>query len=55
MQSNAALGNKWHPHAIFQHANAGAVPWEVAIHALVVESIQRDKAISMSTSNLERP
>ncbi|KAJ7126259.1 hypothetical protein C8R44DRAFT_618510, partial [Mycena epipterygia] len=45
MQSNAARGNKWHLHAIFQHTvNAGAVPWEVAIHALVVEAIRRDEA-----------
>jgi hypothetical protein len=32
-------------YSIFQHTvNAGAVPWQVAIHALVVESIRRDEA-----------
>ncbi|KAJ7486671.1 hypothetical protein FB451DRAFT_1126922 [Mycena latifolia] len=44
MQTNAARGNKWHLYAIFQHTvNAGAVPWQVAIHALVVEAIRRDE------------
>ncbi|KAJ6548667.1 hypothetical protein B0H19DRAFT_952560 [Mycena capillaripes] len=45
MQRNAALNNKWHLSAIFQHSvNAGAVSWQVAIHALVVEAIRRDEA-----------
>ncbi|KAF8193863.1 hypothetical protein K438DRAFT_1514658, partial [Mycena galopus ATCC 62051] len=45
MQKNAAQGNRWHLNAIYQHAvNAGAIPWEMAIHALVVESIRRDEA-----------
>ncbi|KAJ7166876.1 hypothetical protein C8R46DRAFT_899297 [Mycena filopes] len=45
MQHFAALGNRWHLYAIFQHTvNAGAVPWQVAIHALVVEAIRRDEA-----------
>ncbi|KAJ7034459.1 hypothetical protein C8F04DRAFT_956519 [Mycena alexandri] len=45
MQHYAALANKWHLYAIFQHTiNAGAVPWQVAIHALVVEAIRRDEA-----------
>ncbi|KAJ7131166.1 hypothetical protein C8R44DRAFT_665016 [Mycena epipterygia] len=43
MQRHAAQGNRWHLYAIFQHTvNAGAVPWQVAIHALVVEAIRRD-------------
>ncbi|KAJ6555239.1 hypothetical protein B0H10DRAFT_2123212 [Mycena sp. CBHHK59/15] len=45
MQTKAALGNRWHLYAIFQHSvNSGAVPWQVAIHALVVEAIRRDEA-----------
>ncbi|KAJ7197763.1 hypothetical protein GGX14DRAFT_374710 [Mycena pura] len=45
MQLDAAKNNKWHLYAIFQHTvNAGAVPWQVAIHALVVEAIRRDEA-----------
>ncbi|KAJ7729926.1 hypothetical protein B0H16DRAFT_1330179 [Mycena metata] len=45
MQHYAALANRWHLYAIFQHTvNAGAVPWQVAIHALVVEAIRRDEA-----------
>ncbi|KAJ7226715.1 hypothetical protein GGX14DRAFT_347926 [Mycena pura] len=45
MQTHAARGNKWHLYAIFQHTvNAGAVPWQAAIHALVVEAIRRDEA-----------
>ncbi|KAJ7611979.1 hypothetical protein DFH06DRAFT_1243813 [Mycena polygramma] len=45
MQTHAAHENKWHLHAIFQHTvNAGAVPWQVTIHALVVEAIRRDEA-----------
>ncbi|KAJ6626144.1 hypothetical protein B0H10DRAFT_1999200 [Mycena sp. CBHHK59/15] len=38
MQTKAALGNRWHLYAIFQHSvNSGAVP-------LVVEAIRRDEA-----------
>ncbi|KAJ6577857.1 hypothetical protein B0H19DRAFT_931830 [Mycena capillaripes] len=45
MQTNAAEGNRWHLNAIFQHSvNAGAIPWQVAIHAMVVEAIRRDEA-----------
>ncbi|KAJ6475921.1 hypothetical protein C8R47DRAFT_661337 [Mycena vitilis] len=45
MQTHAAHENKWHLHAIFQHTvNAGAVPWQVAIQAMVVEAIRRDEA-----------
>ncbi|KAF7355959.1 HET domain-containing protein [Mycena venus] len=45
MQTNASRGNKWHLYTIFQHTvNAGAVPWQVAIHALVVKSVRRDEA-----------
>ncbi|KAJ6453134.1 hypothetical protein C8R45DRAFT_1039688 [Mycena sanguinolenta] len=45
MQKHAAEGNRWHLNAIYQHTvNAGAVPWQVAIHALVVEAIRRDEA-----------
>ncbi|KAJ7064033.1 hypothetical protein C8F01DRAFT_984219, partial [Mycena amicta] len=45
MQHHAALANKWHLYSIFQHSNnAGSVPWQSAIHALVVEAIRRDEA-----------
>ncbi|KAF7358993.1 HET domain-containing protein [Mycena sanguinolenta] len=45
MQKHAAEGNRWHLNAIYQHTvNAGTVPWQVAIHALVVEAIRRDEA-----------
>ncbi|KAF7369879.1 HET domain-containing protein [Mycena sanguinolenta] len=45
MQKHACEGNRWHLNAIYQHTvNAGAVPWQVAIHALVVEAIRRDEA-----------
>ncbi|PBK95894.1 hypothetical protein ARMGADRAFT_989802 [Armillaria gallica] len=45
MQSQAARSNRWHLYAIMQHsANAGSVPWQNAIHALVVEAIVRDLA-----------
>ncbi|KAJ6548664.1 hypothetical protein B0H19DRAFT_191535, partial [Mycena capillaripes] len=45
IQTNATQGNRWHLNAIFQHSvNAGAVPWQVAIHAMVVEAIRRDEA-----------
>ncbi|KAF7369894.1 HET domain-containing protein [Mycena sanguinolenta] len=45
MQKHAAEGNRWHLNAIYQHTvNAGAVPWQVAIHAMVVEAIRRDEA-----------
>ncbi|KAF7369881.1 HET domain-containing protein [Mycena sanguinolenta] len=45
MQKHAAEGNRWHLNAIYQHSvNSGAVPWQVAIHALVVEAIRRDEA-----------
>ncbi|KAF8168838.1 hypothetical protein K438DRAFT_1615949 [Mycena galopus ATCC 62051] len=45
MQTQAAHGDRWHLYAIFQHTvNAGAVPWQSAIHALIVEAIRRDEA-----------
>ncbi|KAK0480378.1 hypothetical protein IW261DRAFT_1399209, partial [Armillaria novae-zelandiae] len=45
MQTNAAQENRWHLYAIMQHsANSGSVPWQNAIHALVVEAITRDQA-----------
>jgi hypothetical protein len=45
MEKNAAEGKRWHLNAIYRHTvNAGAVPWQVAIHALVVECIRRDEA-----------
>ncbi|KAJ7724368.1 hypothetical protein B0H16DRAFT_1785977, partial [Mycena metata] len=45
MQHYAALATRWHLYAIFQHTvNAGTVPWQVAIHAPVVEAIRRDEA-----------
>ncbi|KAJ7709128.1 hypothetical protein B0H16DRAFT_1631867 [Mycena metata] len=45
MQKHAAQGQKWHLYAIFQHTiNTGAVPWQAAIHALIVEAIRRDEA-----------
>ncbi|KAK0480391.1 hypothetical protein IW261DRAFT_1399216, partial [Armillaria novae-zelandiae] len=45
MQANAAHENRWHLYAIMQHsANAGSVPWQNAIHALVVEAITRNLA-----------
>ncbi|KAJ7029530.1 hypothetical protein C8F04DRAFT_1116152 [Mycena alexandri] len=44
MQTNAALAKRWHLYAVYQHSvNAGAVPWQLAIHALVVEAIRRDE------------
>ncbi|TDL21344.1 hypothetical protein BD410DRAFT_685345, partial [Rickenella mellea] len=45
MQRNAAKDRRWHLYAIMQHAsNSGTVPWQVAIHALLVEAILRDEA-----------
>ncbi len=44
MQSQAALGNRWHLYSIMQHSvNAGSVAWQNAIHALVVEAIIRNR------------
>ncbi|KAJ7729451.1 hypothetical protein B0H16DRAFT_1330394 [Mycena metata] len=45
MQTNAAKHNKWHSFAMFQHfVNAGSIPWQQAVHALIVEAIRRDEA-----------
>ncbi|TDL21333.1 hypothetical protein BD410DRAFT_683730, partial [Rickenella mellea] len=45
IQAKAAEGRQWHLYAIMQHAsNSGTVPWQVAIHALLVEAILRDEA-----------
>ncbi|KAK0480380.1 hypothetical protein IW261DRAFT_1399212, partial [Armillaria novae-zelandiae] len=53
MQANAAHENRWHLYAIMQHsANAGSVPWQNAIHALVVEAITRDGAGGSEKHNL---
>ena len=43
IQAHAAVAKHWHLYAIMQHAaNSGTVPWQVAIHALIVEAIRRD-------------
>jgi hypothetical protein len=43
LQAQAGLSKSWHLYAIMQHAsNSGTVPWQVAIHALLVETIRRD-------------
>ncbi|KAJ7652419.1 hypothetical protein DFH06DRAFT_1093960 [Mycena polygramma] len=45
IQNRAAMGDQWHLYAIYQNSlNSGAVPWQVAIHSLVVEAIRRDEA-----------
>jgi hypothetical protein len=45
MQACAAEAKQWHLYNIMQHAtNSGAVPWQSAIHSLVVEAIRRDEA-----------
>ncbi|KAJ6494361.1 hypothetical protein C8R45DRAFT_824530 [Mycena sanguinolenta] len=45
LQTNAAREKRWHLYAIFQHgSNAGSVPWQLAIQALVVEAILRDES-----------
>jgi hypothetical protein len=45
IQTNAAVAKHWHLSAIMLHtANSGTVPWQVAIHALIVEVLRRDKA-----------
>ncbi|KAJ7877640.1 hypothetical protein B0H13DRAFT_1631619 [Mycena leptocephala] len=44
IQYQAAIGNQWHLYAIYQNSvNSGAVPWQLAIHALVAEAIRRDE------------
>lgn len=43
MQAHATENEKWHLYNIMQHAtNSGAVPWQSAIHSLIVEAIRRD-------------
>ncbi|KAF5348905.1 hypothetical protein D9756_009810 [Leucocoprinus leucothites] len=45
MQARAAEKKMWHLYNIMQHVtNSGGVPWQSAIHSLVVEAIRRDKA-----------
>lgn len=45
MQACAAEAGMWHLYNIMQHAtNSGAIPWQSAIHSLVVEAIRRDEA-----------
>jgi hypothetical protein len=45
MREQAEWDKRWHLYAIMQHiTHAGSVPWQVAIHALVVETIRRDLA-----------
>ncbi|KIJ45922.1 hypothetical protein M422DRAFT_206583, partial [Sphaerobolus stellatus SS14] len=44
MQREAEKARQWHLYSIMQHAtNSGAVTWQSAIHALIVEAIIRDK------------
>ena len=45
MREQAERSGRWHLYAVMQHStNTGSVPWQVAIHALVVEIIRRDIA-----------
>ncbi|KIJ45917.1 hypothetical protein M422DRAFT_46490 [Sphaerobolus stellatus SS14] len=45
MQAEAEKAKRWHLYSIMQHAsNSGAVTWQNAIHALVVEAILRDES-----------
>ncbi|KAF7336165.1 HET domain-containing protein [Mycena venus] len=45
VQTKAAFGNQWHLYAIYQNSlNSGSIPWQIAIHSLVVEAIRRDEA-----------
>jgi hypothetical protein len=44
IEGKAAEENNWHLYAIMQHSsNSGAVPWQAAIHSLIVEVIRRDE------------
>ncbi|KAK7039246.1 hypothetical protein VNI00_010151 [Paramarasmius palmivorus] len=44
MMHEAAIANKWHLHAILRQSNnSGSDTWQMAIHALIVEAIKRDK------------
>lgn len=45
IQEEAASEKRWHLYSIMQHgSNSGAVSWQAAIHALVVEAMLRDEA-----------
>ena len=45
LRVQAERKGRWHLHAIMQQStSSGSVPWQVAIHALVVEVIRRDIA-----------
>uniref|UniRef100_A0A0W0EVD5 Heterokaryon incompatibility domain-containing protein n=1 Tax=Moniliophthora roreri TaxID=221103 RepID=A0A0W0EVD5_MONRR len=44
MMHHAAIANKWHLHAILRQSNnSGSDTWQMAIHALIVEAIRRDR------------
>jgi hypothetical protein len=52
MQACAAEAKHWHLYNIMQYAtNSGAVPWQSAIHSLVVEAIRRDEADNFHAHN----
>ncbi|EEB94394.1 hypothetical protein MPER_06797, partial [Moniliophthora perniciosa FA553] len=44
MMYEAARAKKWHLHSILRHStNSGGDTWQMAIHALIVEAIRRDR------------
>ncbi|KAJ3563949.1 hypothetical protein NP233_g8610 [Leucocoprinus birnbaumii] len=44
IQACASRAERWHLYNIMQHAtNSGAIPWQSAIHSLLVEAIRRDE------------
>ncbi|EEB98486.1 hypothetical protein MPER_01994 [Moniliophthora perniciosa FA553] len=44
MMHHAAIAHKWHLHAILRQSNSsGSDTWQMAIHALIVEAIRRDR------------
>ncbi|KAK7029466.1 hypothetical protein VNI00_014499 [Paramarasmius palmivorus] len=46
MMHHAALASKWHLHSILrQSSNTGSDTWQMAIHALIVEAIRRNREI----------
>ncbi|KAK7039218.1 hypothetical protein VNI00_010123 [Paramarasmius palmivorus] len=44
MMHDAAMAGKWHLHSILRQSNnSGSDTWQMAIHALIVEAIRRDR------------
>ncbi|KAF7762046.1 hypothetical protein Agabi119p4_8639 [Agaricus bisporus var. burnettii] len=53
MMSNAAKAKMWDLYNVMQHStNSGGIPWQTAIHSLVLDILRREEADNVTSHNL---